>query len=362
MRKNYLDNIRWATVVLVLIYHVFYMYNTSGVLGSLGIKDGCPGCDVIAAFVYPWFMVLLFLVSGICSRYSLEHRTRKEFIKERVYKLLIPSTVGLFVFQWITGYYNLLIGGVTKSMPSFIIYPVSVISGIGPLWFIQTLFLFSLLLVLILVIDKKDKLWNLGAKANIPVILLFVLLIWGSAQILNVPVISVYRFGIYGVAFLLGYFVFSHDEVLEKVEKIKFPMLAAAIILGVVYSIINYRTNYASDDCLRSLLTNAYSYSAVLAILGCSKAFFNKRNKFTDYMTKSSFGIYIVHYVVVLTSCYYLYNFATLPLALDYIFATIIVLVGSPCLYEIIKRIPVIRFLILGIKKKKENSEDKVKI
>ena len=27
MRKNYLDNIRWVTVVLVVIYHVLYMYN-----------------------------------------------------------------------------------------------------------------------------------------------------------------------------------------------------------------------------------------------------------------------------------------------------------------------------------------------
>lgn len=26
-RKPYLDNIRWATVVLVVIYHVIYMFN-----------------------------------------------------------------------------------------------------------------------------------------------------------------------------------------------------------------------------------------------------------------------------------------------------------------------------------------------
>ena len=26
-RKLYLDNIRWMTVVLVVIYHVVYMYN-----------------------------------------------------------------------------------------------------------------------------------------------------------------------------------------------------------------------------------------------------------------------------------------------------------------------------------------------
>ena len=36
MRKYYLDNIRWVTVVLVVIYHVLYMYNGEGILGGLG--------------------------------------------------------------------------------------------------------------------------------------------------------------------------------------------------------------------------------------------------------------------------------------------------------------------------------------
>ena len=36
MRKTYIDNIRWMTVVIVVIYHVIYMFNgvvTSGVIG-----------------------------------------------------------------------------------------------------------------------------------------------------------------------------------------------------------------------------------------------------------------------------------------------------------------------------------------
>ena len=37
MRKIYLDNIRWMTVLLVLIYHVCYMFNGVGILG--GIPD-----------------------------------------------------------------------------------------------------------------------------------------------------------------------------------------------------------------------------------------------------------------------------------------------------------------------------------
>ena len=33
MRKYYLDNIRWITVVIVVLYHVIYMYNAEGIPG-----------------------------------------------------------------------------------------------------------------------------------------------------------------------------------------------------------------------------------------------------------------------------------------------------------------------------------------
>ena len=36
MRRKYLDNIRWMTVAVVLLYHVFYMYNAVGVPGVVG--------------------------------------------------------------------------------------------------------------------------------------------------------------------------------------------------------------------------------------------------------------------------------------------------------------------------------------
>ena len=38
MRKPHLDNIRWMTIVLVVIYHVIYMFNgivVDGVIGHL---------------------------------------------------------------------------------------------------------------------------------------------------------------------------------------------------------------------------------------------------------------------------------------------------------------------------------------
>ena len=64
MRKYYLDNIRWMTVMLVVIYHVIYMYNAEGIPGVVGpITDQrIQYQDIFQYAVYPWFMPLLFIV------------------------------------------------------------------------------------------------------------------------------------------------------------------------------------------------------------------------------------------------------------------------------------------------------------
>ncbi len=56
MRKNYLDNIRWVTVVLVVIYHVIYMYNGEGILGGVGkiTSLDVQYYDIFLYAVYPW--------------------------------------------------------------------------------------------------------------------------------------------------------------------------------------------------------------------------------------------------------------------------------------------------------------------
>lgn len=353
MRKYDLDHIRWGTIVLVLIYHVFYLLNGVGVLGGVGSFRETQYQDAFLYVVYPWFMVLLFLVAGISARYALCHRTAKQFIKERTTKLLVPATLGLFVFQWLVGYFNLKVSGVLTMIPMGLRYPVMVLSGVGPLWFVQLLWIFSLLLVLIRKLDAKDRLYTLCGRCTMPVLLLLVLPIWGASHLLNMPVITTYRFGIYFLAFLLGYFVFSHDAVQETVAKMHLPMLVLALGMAVFYVWYFFGQNYAEAACLQHIFTNVYLWTAVLAILGCGRVWLNKTSRFADYMTKSCYGIYIVHYLVVLSSCYFLKTATTLPEGAVYLLAIAAVLIGSPVLYALLSRIPVLRYLILGIKKEK---------
>ena len=111
MRKSYIDNIRWLTVILVVLYHVIYMFNGIETFGVIGPFAKVQYQDAFQYIVYPWFMLLLFLVSGMSARFALNNRSAKEFIRNRTRKLLVPSTLGLLVFWWILGYYNLQIGG-----------------------------------------------------------------------------------------------------------------------------------------------------------------------------------------------------------------------------------------------------------
>ena len=95
-RKYYIDNIRWMTVVLVIIYHIIYIFNCSGVISNINVQ-GIPILDTFLIFVYPWFMTLLFLVAGMSSRYSLNKRTNKEFLKKRKKRVLLPSITGILI-------------------------------------------------------------------------------------------------------------------------------------------------------------------------------------------------------------------------------------------------------------------------
>ena len=357
MRKHYLDNIRWVTVVLVVIYHVFYMYNGQGMPGTLGkITDlEVQYYDVYQYIVYPWFMMLLFIVSGASARYYLDSHTAKEFIKSRTTKLLVPSTIGLFVFQFIQGYINASLSNAGNiPAPAPVKYLIYCISGQGVLWYIQMLWIFSLVLVLIKKIDR-DRLWKISAGTPFWVLILMGALIYGAGQLLNTPIICCYRFGLYFAAFLIGYFVFSHDEVIERVKKF-FPLfLAAAIGLGVPFCIIYFGQNYADNPVYRTPLFLLYGWFGSLAMIGGFARFFDFATPFTQWMGKRSYGLYIFHYLGISAVALFLARPGIIPPWAAYILSLVSGFAAGYILNFIISRIPFMRWAVLGISKKRDN-------
>lgn len=355
-RRIYLDNIRWITVSIVVIYHVIYMFNGVQPFGVIGAFHERQYQDAFQYFVYPWFMALLFVVSGMSARYYLEKHTAKEFRKERTRKLLVPSTIGLFVFQWMLGYYNMIIGGTVESFantPKPVLYLMMVLSGTGPLWFIQVLWIFSLILLVVRKIEK-DRIWDKTCNTPVWLIVLFVVLVYGMAQILNTPIVTVYRFGIYGFCFFTGYFVFSHDEVVDRLSKYWLIFDILAIGLGIFYTVKYFGENYAMEPFINNVSACAYCWFAILAILATMKKYGNFTNRFTQWMSKESWGLYIFHYLPIAVVAFYLHKYVpAIPAFLVYVIVGVSSFAGSFLLQAIISRIPLIRWCVLGIKEKK---------
>ncbi len=230
---------------------------------------------------------------------------------------MVPSTLGLLVFWWILGYYNLLIGGGLEQMaavPKPVLFIIMAVSGIGPLWYIQMLWIFSVLLVWIRRVEK-DRLWKLGEKADVPFLVLFAIVIWGAAQILNTPMIVVYRFGIYGVGFFVGYFIFSHDEVMERLEKCWLPLTVCAVILAVVFTVMYWGRPYAEHSVLDTPLCNLFAWIATIAVLAFMKKWGNISNTFTRWMAAKSWGLYLFHYLFIAMTADYLTMYTKFPAA-----------------------------------------------
>ena len=369
MRKHWLDNLRWVTVLLVLFYHVFYFFNNKGVFGGIGGFGDYPQCpqyqDVVMYILYPWFMPMLFLLAGISARYALAKQSGREWFRARTRKLLVPGTIGLFVFHWMVGYFNTVVArreglinvsGIGK-------YLMWAVSGTGPLWFIQVLWLLCLMLLLLRALDRKDRFFNgcgrlFSGKAGIVWILLLGILFWvGEQTLIKNPrpesadgLWNLYKPLFYLIPFLLGYFVFSHDAVQEKLKKAWIPLLACAVASGIVLVVTTFGQDNTSPQYLGTPLNCLYGWLMCLALMAWFQAKFDRTGRFAGYMTRTSFGIYIVHYLVIAALGYMMKTYTQLPPWAMYVILGVAVFTLSPLLYEVLHRIPFIRWCVFGEK------------
>ena len=363
MRKHWLDNLRWVTVLLVLFYHVIYFYNNKGVFGGIGGFGDWPACkqyqDVVMYILYPFFMPLLFILAGISARYALDKYPAREWFKARTRKLLVPSTIGLFVFHWMVGYFNTVVAqqqSMFDAVPGVVKYGIMAVSGIGPLWFIQLLWLLCIVLLLVRKLDRNDRFWNWCGKADLGWIILLGVLFWLSAQTLIMNprpnsadgLVNLYKPVFYLVSFLLGYFVFSHDEVQEKLGKAWIPLLACAVVVGGILIGTTFGQNNTDPAYMGSPLNCLYGWLMCLAMMAWFKARFDGTSPFATYLAKSSFGLYIVHYLVVASFGYMMKMYTNLPPWAMYVILTVAVFTLTPLLYEVIRRIPFVRWAVLG--------------
>jgi surface polysaccharide O-acyltransferase-like enzyme len=149
----------------------------------------------------------------------------------------------------------------------------------------------------------------------------------------------------------MGYFVFSHEDVQDRLGKAWIPLLGCAAVSGIVLVITTFGQDDTSPEYLGSPLNCLYGWMMCLAMMAWFKARFDRTGPFAGYMTRSSFGIYIVHYLVIASLGYMMKVHTQLPPPAMYAILTVAVFILSPLLYEFLRRIPFVRWAVLGEKR-----------
>lgn len=362
-RKVWIDNLRWITILIVVIFHVFYYYNNIGIAPMFERlqanpleQGGQPSLTFAGIFqysIYQWFMLLFFVISGICAKYTLQKKSVRQFIKSRARKLLVPSTLGVLTIQWIGGWIissKFLVGEAAETTPGVIKFIISVASGIGALWFCHVLFVACLVLALIKIIDIKCRLEALGEKSNIIVASLLVIVMIGAAQVLSIKMIPTYRFGYDIMAFLFGYYVFSSEKLLAQLKKFWWASLIIGIGFGIWYFKKFYGQSYSDLAVQNNWVSVVHAWFTMMGILGLAQIILNFENKFSVYMCKTNWGIYVNHILVLLIFNSLISPVASnMPVAVIYILEFVVALPVSIGLWELLKRIPVIKYLMYGL-------------
>ena len=379
MRYHYLDNIRWVTVLLVMFFHVFYYFNAYCMGSGIGGFSDYQPQDAIVYLLYPWLMPLLFVVAGMSSRYALQRKSAGEYLRTRTRKLLVPATLGLFVFQWMAGYFGMQTmnfrfhADLGAGQPWWVMYIMWAVCGGGGLWFIQLLWLFSLIIIPIHRIGSRLK---RASNRTLPQCFILVLmLLFGALLYLSDQTVmdgdnsmqdpamlyNVYRPLYYLTAYLFGYFFFVREEVQCLLVRLRWITIPAALVCGIWLTITTFGQDAYSPAYIRSVGNNLYAWLVVLAMFAIFRRWCNYdtsqlRNssaaKICTFFRDASYGLYILQFFVYMSVGYLLRAYTALPAWTMYVLLFIAMFGVTPLLYLLVSHIPILRYCVLGIRKK----------
>lgn len=349
MRKHYIDNLRNLTILLLFPVHTFMIWNDFGSRFYIWQGENKIVSTWIV-LVNPWFMPLLFVLAGMSARYALEKRTTKEFMTQRVSKLLIPFISGMvflvpFQALYARKFFDHYAGNLLDHWNYFFTH-LTDFSGYdgaftpGHLWFILFLFLIAMITLPLFRFVPYQKLAAHVEKMPVVGVLFLFVPIWLMYYLGN---FGGYSIGKNLACYLIGYYMLSNDLIIEKLER-DIRWLAPLCAVGTIVSVaVYYRFSYYGD-----LWVNFIGWLSILVLLAAGKRFLNKRTRFTAYFNQASYPIYILHQSILVALAYYVVKISNTLLV-----QVFCICIGSFLLtvlaYHLIRLIPVVRKMI-GIK------------
>ncbi len=351
-RKMWIDNVRILCILLLIPFHTVMIYNASGEIFYIN-STPVKAASMFVFCTYPWWMSGLFVIAGISTVYALKRRTYREYMMERVRRLLIPLLAGILLVIPVQTYladkfHNGYEGNYWQHYSRF--FQITDFGGYdgaftpGQLWFILYLFVVSMVSIPLIAWAKKRE-WKIPSQK---------LCGWGIILVGVIPPVIEPLGDIGGKSltefwgwFLIGYFVLSNEDVQEYIGK-KWKISSTVAVAAIVIRCVAYQT-FGGPELFWGISNTILRWAGILALLGLGMQFLNKKFSWTEYLSKAAFPIYFFHQSWVVIFGYLFVN--SIPNdGVAYLLIVLCSFAATILSYEVAKRIGVTRFLF-GIKK-----------
>lgn len=334
-RLHYLDWLRIIAIFGVFVYHAARPF----LLQDWLIRNADQ--SVVLSFIFlvflgSWGMPLFFLMAGTGSRFALGRRSGREFISERVKRLVIPLIMGImllspiqFYAEWIhkDWYHGSFPGFVPELLRSWgqtlttAITP-SVFESIGShLWFLGFLFAFSLLALPLFLWFKGPAgqrfLFWLGGLGSRRLGLLIFIVPVALARILLQPRFPGYAdwsdFTYMFIFFIYGYILYADERLVGAIRRdgwLAFGVGAASTATMLVALLAGAGREWIETPGTAGFniawsLASINGWCWTIAALSFGMRVMNKRNRLLDYGQEAILPFYVFHQPVIVAIAFF---------------------------------------------------------
>ncbi|MAT98148.1 MAG: acyltransferase [Anaerolineaceae bacterium] len=337
-RLFYIDHLRSALIILVVLHHVALVYGAS-LEGYYYVEPpftsplAFKALLIFALVNQAWFMGAFFLLSGYFTPGSFDRKGMGAFLKDRLLRLGIPLLVFYFILSPISfiGFWLMppALTGITEPLTWQIFwqaYPDLI--GLGPLWFVAMLLIFSVGYAIWRAVLGKRTVTPSAMPGYLAVGIFIVVLALASTLMRMVIPLGESWYQFPTLAYLpqyLSFFVLgavaSRKEWLRTLSGtmgfvgfvvagvtavILFPLAFSGqwFSLELTEALDNAMGNGHWQSAVYALWDSAFAVGLSLGLITLFRRFVNGRGGFGRFLSVHSYTVYIIHMPIVVFMAY----------------------------------------------------------
>jgi glucan biosynthesis protein C len=366
-RLTFIDNIRWVMIMLVLSMHAAVTYSGHGSWyvkepANLGFAQEFTFVTY-QVFLQSFFMGFLFFLAGYFVPGAFDKKGAARFLRDRAYRLGLPSLLYIFVIQPVTCYYVARVWdtdqGFFGAYSRYMLHG-RFLSGSGPLWFCVALLFFNgVYAVWRLLTGPNGRTWcrpfprsgTIAAFVGvIAVCTFFVRIPWPNGT-------SFYNmqfcyFSQYVAFFIAGTLAYRHSwlSALPAALSRRWGLtglfgglvlwLLLIVLGGATRTTAPYDGGWHWQSLGMGVLESLAGTGISLGLLGLFRTYFNHQGRRAKFFSDNAFAVYVFHTPILIAITLGMTGLHWLPLG-KFLLATTLCIVASYALCAgVFRRIP----------------------